>query len=30
MYAYFMATNTEVFNAQEILNNTQAYQNILK
>ena len=30
MYAYFMATNTEVFNAQEIINNTQAYQNILK
>ena len=30
MYAYFMATNTEVFNAQEILNDTQAYQNILK
>ena len=30
MYAYFIATNTEVFNAQEILNDTQAYQNILK
>ena len=30
MYAYFMATNTEVFNAQEILNDSQAYQNILK
>ena len=30
MYAYFIATNTEVFNAQEILNDTQTYQNILK
>ena len=30
MYAYFIATNTEVFNAQEILNDTQAYQTILK
>ena len=30
MYAYFLARNTEVFKAQEIIKDTQVYQNILK
>ena len=30
MYTHFMGKNKEVFKAQEILNDTQAYQNILK
>ena len=30
MYAYFLATNTEVFKAQEIMDDKQVYQNILK
>ena len=30
MYAYFLATNTEVFKAQEIINDNNVYQNILK
>ena len=30
MYAYFLATNKEVFKAQEIMNDTKVYQNILK
>ena len=30
MYAYFLATNNEVFRAQEIINNKELYKNILK
>ena len=30
MYTYFLATNDEVFKAQEIINNSRAYNNILK
>jgi len=30
MYSYFLATNNEVFKAQEIINNSELYKNILK
>ena len=30
MYVYFLATNKEVFKAQEIINNRDAYNNLLK
>ena len=30
MYAYFLATNNEVFRAQEIINDKELYKNILK
>ena len=30
MYVHFLNTNPDVFRAQEIINNTQVYQNILK
>jgi carboxyl-terminal processing protease len=30
MYAYFLATNKEVFKAQEIINDRDAYNNLLK
>ena len=30
MYAYFLATNKEVFRAQEIINDPKVYENILK
>ena len=30
MYAYILSSNTEIFKAQEIINDVRAYQNILK
>ncbi|MDB9955012.1 S41 family peptidase [Flavobacteriaceae bacterium] len=30
MYAYYLATNTEVFKAQEVIDDLKVYQNILK
>ena len=30
MYTYLLSNNTEIFKAQEIINDVKAYQNILK
>ena len=30
MYAYILSSNTEIFKAQDIINDVRAYQNILK